>query len=90
MKMECIVFLDRVSFLPCALRKLPEAFGHQATKSWYLHYFNTEEYLDYVGPMLDISYYDLVEMGGGQRELFLAWYETWKSQLFHNELVIEV
>jgi len=42
-KMEDLVFLDSVSFLPCTLRKLPEAFGLQATKSWYPHYFNTEE-----------------------------------------------
>jgi hypothetical protein len=46
MKMEHLVFLDSVSFIPCALRK--------ATKSWYPHYFNTEENLDYVRPMPDI------------------------------------
>ena len=34
MKMEHLVFLDSVSFLPCALRKLPEAFGLLASKSW--------------------------------------------------------
>jgi hypothetical protein len=43
MKMEHLVFLDSVSYLPCALRKLPEAFGLSATKSWYPHCFNTEE-----------------------------------------------
>ena len=32
MKKEHLVFLDRVSVLPCALRKLPEAFGLQAAK----------------------------------------------------------
>jgi len=36
-KMEHLVFLDSVSFLPCALRKLPEAFGLQASKSCYPH-----------------------------------------------------
>jgi len=54
MKMEHLVFLDSVSFLPCALRNLAEAFGLQAAKSWYLHYLNTEENLNYVGPMHDI------------------------------------
>ena len=34
MKMEHLVFLDSVSFLPCALRKLPDAFCLEATKSW--------------------------------------------------------
>ena len=31
---EHLVLLDSVSFLPCALRNLPEAFVLQATKSW--------------------------------------------------------
>ena len=34
--MEHLVFLVSVSFLPSAMIKLPEAFGLQATKSWYL------------------------------------------------------
>ena len=65
MEMEDLVCLESVFFLPCALLKLPEAFGLQATKSWYPHYFNTEEYLDYVGTMADISYYGVDEMGEG-------------------------
>jgi len=65
MKMEHLVFLDSVSFLPCSLRKLSEAFGFQATKSWYPHYFNTVENLDYVWPMPDTSYYGVDEMGWG-------------------------
>jgi hypothetical protein len=88
MKMEHLVFLDSVSFLPCALRKLPEAFGLQAAKSLYTHCFNTEENLDYVGPMRDI-YYGLDVKGRGEREEFLAWYETRKSQPFHNKDVLE-
>jgi len=34
-----------------ALRKLPEAFGLTATKSWYPHFFNTRANRDYVGPI---------------------------------------
>jgi len=34
-KMEHLVFLDSLSFLPCALRKLPVAFGLEASRSWY-------------------------------------------------------
>jgi len=56
MKMEHLVFLDSVSFLLCSLRKLPEAFGLTASKSWYPHYFNTEENLECVGPIPDVSY----------------------------------
>jgi len=43
MKIEHLVFLDSVSFLPCALRKLPEVFGLSSSKSGYPHYFNTTE-----------------------------------------------
>ena len=57
MKMEHLVFLDSVSFLPFALRKLTEAFGLTARKSWFPHYFNTKENLDYVGLIRDVSYY---------------------------------
>jgi len=78
-----------VSFLPCALCKLPEAFGLQAAESWYPHYFNTEENLDYVVPMPKRSYYEVDEMGGGEREEFLAWCETRKYHSFHNKHVLE-
>jgi len=62
MKMEHLVFLDSVYFLPCSLRKLPEAFGLAASKSWYPQYFNSEENLDYVGPIHDASHYGSNEM----------------------------
>lgn len=48
MRLEHVVFLYSVSFLSCALRKLPEAFGLEASKSFCPHYFITEENLDYV------------------------------------------
>jgi hypothetical protein len=47
MTVQHLTFLDSISFLPMALRKLPEAFGLSATKSWYPHYFNTSANLDY-------------------------------------------
>ena len=43
MRVEHLVFLDSVSFLPFALLKLPEAFGLTFGKSWFSHYFNTEQ-----------------------------------------------
>jgi len=79
MRMEHLVFLDSVSFLPCSLRKVPEAFGLTASKLWYPHYFNTEENLDYVGPIPDASYYGANEMSESERRDFLAWYEIQKK-----------
>jgi len=75
MKMEHLDFLDSVFFLSCALRKLHESFGVTATKSWYPHYFNTEENLDYLGPIHDVSYYGVNEMSEEERREFLVWYE---------------
>ena len=83
------MFLDSVSFLPCPLRKLPEAFGLTACKSWYTHYFNTDENLDYVGPIPDVSYYGVSEMGEEDRRDFLAWYESQKEPIFDNRRVLE-
>jgi len=72
MKMEHLVFLDSVYFLPCSLHKLPEVFGLTASKSWYPHYFNNEENIDYVGPIPDDSYYGANEMSESERRDFFA------------------
>ena len=62
MKMEHLVFLDSVSFLPCALCELPEAIGQSTSKSLYPHNFNTEENVHYLGPIPDVSSYVAKEM----------------------------
>jgi len=54
MRSEHLVFLDGISLLPFALRKLPEAFVLTVAKSWYPHYFNTLADLGYVGKIPDI------------------------------------
>jgi hypothetical protein len=52
-------------------------------------YFNTEENLNYVGSMPDISYYGADEMGDSERKDFLAWHEAQKSTIFDNKHVQE-
>jgi len=89
MKMEHLVFLDSVSFLRCPLRKPPEAFGLTASKSRYPHYFNTEENLDYVGPIPDVSYYGMNEMSEAEMRNFLASYECQTDVVFDNWRVLE-
>ena len=86
MKMKHLVFLVSVSFLPCALRKLPEAVGLQASKSWY----PTTLTLRKSSIMLGLfATYPMDEMGGREREEFLACYETRKSHSFHKKHVLE-
>ena len=77
-----------MSFLPCPLRKLLESFGLTACKSWYPHYFNTEENLDYVGPISDVSYYGVNEIGEEQMREFREWYES-HDPIFDNWSVLE-
>ena len=86
MKLEHLFFLDNVSF-PCPLRKLPEAFGLNASKSWYRHYFNTEENLDYVGPIPEV--YGVNEMSEVEKREFPARYECQKEAAFENRRVLE-
>jgi hypothetical protein len=62
MKVEQLTFIDRVSFMPLPLRKLPEALGLKATKSWNQHLFNTMQNIDYVGAILDIAMYGVSQM----------------------------
>jgi len=89
MKMEHLLFLDSVSFLTCPLSKLPEAFGLKASISGYPHHFNTEENLDYVGPIPDFSYYGANKMFEAESRGFLAWYEGQKNGVFDNRRVLE-
>jgi len=89
MRVEQLVFLDSVSFLPFPPRKLPEAFGLTASKSWYPHFFNTEENLDYIGPIPDVSYYGVNEMVEEERNEFLAWYESQKESVYDNPQALE-
>jgi len=58
------------------LRKLPEAFGLTACNSWYPLYSTTEENLDCLDPLPDVSYYGVNEMREEDRREFLAWYES--------------
>jgi hypothetical protein len=89
MRVEHLVFLDSVCFLPFSLCKLPEAFEITVAKSRYPHYFNNRANVDYVGKFPDISYYGVDEMGASERNEFLAWYEGQKDEDFDNRRVLE-
>jgi hypothetical protein len=78
-----------ISFIPSPLCKLTEAFGLSSSKSWYPHYINTEENLDYVGEMPDVSYYGVDQMGEAERKDLLTCYEDQKSLVFDNKSVLE-
>jgi len=87
MRVQHLFFLDKVSFLPFALRKRPEAIGLTVAKSWYTKYINTPSNLDYVGKNPHISYYGVDEMRASEKNDFRAWYEGQKDEFFVNRRV---
>jgi len=89
MTIHHVTFLDSISFMPMALRKLPEAFGLSATKSWYPHLFNTRANLNYVVSIKDMAQYGVAEMGESERKEFVSWYDAQKHQVFDNKCVLE-
>jgi len=88
MRMENLVFLDSVSFLPFPLRRLPEAFGLTVAKSCYPQKINTEKNIDYIRSLPDVSHYLVNEMGEGERSGFLEWCAT-QERPFGNRRVLE-
>jgi hypothetical protein len=85
MTVEHMKFIDSISFLPFPLRKLAGAFGLSASKSWYPHYFNTKENLNYIGPIPDITCYGADQMSTAERTEFLEWYEGQKAEIFDKK-----
>ena len=82
MKIEHMLIIDSVSYLP-------EAFGLPVNKFWYPHYFNTNTNLKYVGPIPDVSYFGVDEMGISERREFMTWYDDKKKRVFDYKLVLE-
>jgi hypothetical protein len=68
MKIEHMMFIDSVSYLPMPLSNLPDAFGLSVTKSWYRHYYNKNTKLEYIGPFPDISYFGVDESSISERK----------------------
>ena len=81
MTVQHLTFLDSISFLPMALRKLPEACVLAASKSWYPHYLNTRFNLDYIGPIPGIDHYGVDQMNKSEGKDFVAWYDMQKDIL---------
>jgi hypothetical protein len=80
MKIEHMLFIGSVSYLPMPLSKLPEAFGLVTTKSWYPHYFNKNKNVNYVGHIPGVSYFGVDEMSISERREFMTWYDDQKTK----------
>jgi hypothetical protein len=71
------------------LRQLPEAFGLPVPKSWYPHYFNTKNNLDYVGQMPDVSQDGVDEMTVSEMRYSTVWFDEHKYEVFVNRRVLD-
>ena len=77
-----IRFIDSMSFLPMALKKLTSAFDLNSKKGDFPHFFNVSENFDYIGPMPDIKYYAGDSMSPEARGEFLKWYNLQEGKIF--------
>ena len=89
MKIEHMLFIDNLSYLPMSLRKLPEAFRISVTISWYPHNFNKNKNLNYVGPIPEVSYFVVDEMSISERREFMTCHDDQKNKVFDNKLVLQ-
>ena len=85
MKIEHMLFIDNLSYLPMSLRKLPEAFRISVTISWYPHNFNKNKNLNYVGPIPEVSYFVVDEMSISERREFMTCHDDQKNKVFDNK-----
>ena len=77
MKLELngIRLIDSLNFMNFALAKFPATFGLQEMKKGYFpHWANTDEYWNYTGPYLDMSFYKPDSMREESRTHFILWY----------------
>jgi hypothetical protein len=76
-------FIDSYNFLPCALAKMPAAFGlSELKKGYFPHFFNTEQNQNYVGPYPAAHFYNPDDMSISNRKAFYTWYEQQKDKTF--------
>ena len=77
---KCI-FHDTRLHLTGSLASLGKAFNLPSVKGHFPHLFSTLENLDYVGPIPDISFFDITFSCRNEKEFidFNAWHEEWRT-----------
>jgi hypothetical protein len=71
MSVEHLEFRDSLNFVPMGLRAMSKAFDLRCRKGYYPHFFNTDQNLNYVGPVPEPRYYGVDFMSGEERVQFL-------------------
>ena len=82
-KLGRLKFLDSLSFLPMALKKLPETFNlKELRKGFFPHHLNTKENERYIGSWPCPELYGVDEMKAEERAEFLHWHSLQQSKTF--------
>jgi hypothetical protein len=77
-----IKFIDSYNFLPCALAKMPAAFGlSELKKGYFPYFFSMAENQNYVGPHPAAEYYNPDDMSISNRKAFYTWYSQQQGSL---------
>ena len=74
-----IKFLDSLSFLPMALRKLPKAFDLDTVKGEFPYFFNKKDNVNYRGAFPSPEMYGVDSMSTEDRSKFLDWHVQQKG-----------
>ena len=75
LELNGIRLIDSFNFMNFAFAKFPATFGLQEMKKGYFpHWANTDKYWNYIGPYLDMSYYNPDSMREESRTHFISWY----------------
>jgi hypothetical protein len=85
MVVENFHFLYSLKFLPKSLKSMPKSFDLICKKSYYPHFFNTANNLNYEGPYPEPEFYGAESMSVDERAQLLEWYEEQKGKLFRNK-----
>ena len=70
-----ITFLDSCNFLPMRLKEFSKTFDLQVKKGYFPYLFNTLENKRYVGPLLDLTYFDPDGLSVDERTELVRWHE---------------
>ena len=75
LRVNNILFMDSLNYLPMALPRMPKMFGLTELKKGYLpHFFNTLSNQAFVGPLPDAHFYGPNGMYSEAQEGFLKWH----------------
>ena len=75
--------IDSLNFLPMKLANFAKAFGLQAEKGDFPHFFNTEANWNYEGPYPPPEMYGLNSKSTSERSNFLEWHRQQEGKLFN-------